>query len=129
MEAAVAEMTDEERAQREQDAGPESAAEHEGPLEGEHPDEQARPALQLPGNGQLSLQVGGSKPDKATVKLRGGSIEVPEGEYKKGESVNLLIKVQCAEIHFVDKIDNSTGEIVGTERRQIFKIKGVERVE
>lgn len=134
MEAGTAVRSPDEEALAQQaaEAGdpPEPTPESEaGALEGEHPEEQARIAIQLPGDGQLSLQVGGNKPDKATVKLRGGSIEVPDGQYKKGDLVNLLIKVQCAEVHFVDKIDNSTGEIVGTERRQIFKVKGVERVE
>lgn len=104
------------------------AAQHEGePLEGEG-DEEGPPPIAFEGSGQLNLKVGGRKPDKGTVKMRGGSIELPKGQLEKGEIVDLYIRVQCAEVHVVDKIDNSTGEIVGTERRHIVKVKGVERL-
>jgi hypothetical protein len=97
-------------------------------LEGEDAQEQAIPELEVEGDGQLSLKIGGRKPDSAEVKLRGGSIKVPKGQYEKGDVLNFLVKVRCTEIHAVDKIDNSTGEVVETVRRQIFKIQGVERV-
>jgi hypothetical protein len=103
-------------------------AEHEGEQPGEGAGEQAEPALAIHGKGQLSLTVGGATPDKSEVKLRGGSIEMPQGQFKKGEIVNLMVKVQVAEVHLVDKIDNSTGEITGTVRRHVAKIKGVEQV-
>jgi hypothetical protein len=100
----------------------------EEPLEGETPEEQGLPPIELEGEGQLSLEVGGNVPDKATVKLRGGSIAVPRGEYKKGDIVNLAVKAQVCEIHFVDKRDGQTGEITQTERRQVLKVVGVEKV-
>lgn len=99
-----------------------------GEFPGEGEEEQGPPPIAIEGEGQLSLQVGGNKPDSATVKLRGGSIAIPAGQLKKGDVVNLLVKVQVAEVHLVDKIDNSTGEITATERRHIAKIKGVEKV-
>lgn len=97
-------------------------------LEGQAADEQPAPELEVEGTGQLSLKVGGVKPEKATMKLRGGSIHVAQGQIEKGESINLLVKATCAEVHFVDKRDTATGEITGTERRQIMKITGVEKV-
>jgi hypothetical protein len=110
--------------------GEDSAAEHEGEKPGEGEGEQAPPSLAIPGGGQLNLSVGGQTPDKSTVKLRGGSIEVAGGgQLKKGEVVNLLVKVRVDEVHFVDKHDNSTGDITQSERRHIAKMIGVEKVE
>lgn len=108
------------------DPGPD--AEHEGDPPGTGAGEQAEPQVAIAGDGKLSLAVGGLAPDSAEVKLRGGSIEMPAGQLKKGEIVNLMVKVQVAEVHLVDKIDNSTGEITGTVRRHVAKIKGVEKV-
>ena len=107
---------------------PDTDAEPDADLEGEGNDEQAIPELVVEGDGQLTLKVGGRKPDKSTVKLRGGSISIPRGQFEKGDTVNLLVKVTCSEVHLVDKRDNTTGEVVETERRQIMKITGVERV-
>lgn len=108
--------------------GGESRTEHEGDPPGEGNGEQAVPAIVLPGEGKLSLSIGGEAPDKATVKLRGGSIPVPAGQMKKGEVLNLMVKVQIAEVHVVDKINNATGEITETERRHVAKIKAVEKI-
>lgn len=101
-----------------------------GELEGEAAGEQAPPTIELEieGDGQLSLRVGGRQPDVASVKLRGGSIRVPRGDYERGDTLDLLCKVRCCEVHFVDKIDGSTGEITETERRHVFKVVGVEKV-
>jgi hypothetical protein len=108
----------------------EETAEHQGEAPGEGAGEQAAPPLAIPGGGSLNLQVGGQTPDKSTVKLRGGSIEVAGGgQLKKGEVVNLLVKVRVDEVHFVDKHDNSTGDITQAERRHIAKMIGVEKVE
>jgi hypothetical protein len=100
----------------------------DGDFPGEDEGEQGPPPIAIEGDGQLNLQVGGAKPDKASVKLRGGSIDIPAGQLKKGDVVNLLVKVRVAEVHLVDKIDNSTGEITQTERRHVAKIMGVEKV-
>jgi hypothetical protein len=107
-----------------------AAAEHEGEKPGEGKGEQAAPPLAIEGGGELNLQVGGQKPDKSTVKLRGGSIEVAGGsQLKKGEVVNLLVKVRVDEVTFVDKHDNSTGDITQVERRHIARMIGVEKVQ
>jgi hypothetical protein len=80
----------------------------------------------LPGTGsQLSLLAGGDEPETAEVKLRGGSLPV-EGQYEKGEVVNLMIKVRIAEVHFVDVIDKY-GNVTSTVRRHVGKMQGVQR--
>lgn len=100
----------------------------DGDFPGEDEEEKGPPPIEIEGDGQLNLQVGGAKPDKATVKLRGGSIDIPAGQLKKGEVLNLLVKVKVAEVHLVDKEDRTTGELVETERRHVAKIMGVEKV-
>lgn len=98
-------------------------------LEGDGDDEQGPLfELELEGDAKLDTKVGGKKPEKATVKLRGGSIGIPKGQYEKGDTVTMLVKVRCAEVHFVDKEDGTTGEIIETERRHIFKVKHTERI-
>lgn len=109
-------------------AGGDDGAEPDGDFPGEDGIEQGPAPIAIQGEGQLSLTVGGLKPDKASVKLRGGSIDLPAGQLKKGDVQNLLIKVRVTEVHLVDKMDNSTGEVVETERRHIAKIMGVEKV-
>jgi len=110
--------------------GGEPDAEHEGEKPGEGEGEQAPPALAITPGGALNLQVGGAKPDKSTVKLRGGSIEIAGGgQLKKGEVRNILVKVRIDEVHFVDKHDNQTGDLTQAERRHIAKMIGVELVE
>lgn len=99
------------------------------PMEGEDEVEPVRlPEVSIDGDGQLSLKVGGAKPDEATVKLRSVKIAVIDGQYEKGDAVNLMVKAVCTEVHFVDKRDEQTGTIVGVERRQIFRPLNVERV-
>lgn len=75
--------------------------------------------------GQLSLTVGGRGPDKATVKLRGGSINV-EGQFEKGDEVTLVVTARIAEVHFVDRIDEH-GVVTSTERRHFARMTGVRR--
>lgn len=153
MEAATIEETELERKQREraeaeaegvpgeesgldssdeagEPASEDAAAEGEGDKPGEGEGEEAPPALAITPGGQLNLQVGGAKPDKSTVKLRGGSIEIAGGgQLKKGEVRNILVKVRIDEVHFVDKHDNQTGDLTQAERRHIAKMIGVELVE
>ena len=132
METGTIEETEQEREQREQ-AEREAAGEPgegAGDPPGEGEGEQAQTALAIPGVGQLNLQVGGAKPEVSTVKLRGGRIEIANsGQFRKGEIVNLLLKVRVDEVHFVDKHDNTTGDLTQSERRHIAKQIGVEKVE
>lgn len=107
------------------------AGQPEGDLEGAGEGEQAPAAMQLEIDGsrkQLTLKVGGKLPEQSQVKLRAGSIAVPRGEYEKGDEVDFALTVRCTEVHFVDKMDNQTGEIVDTIRRHIFKVSKIEKV-
>ncbi len=105
------------------------ASNGEGDLPGESAEEQPKlPPVEVVGHGQLSFEVGGMDPDKATVKLRGGSIGIPEGQYEKGDVVDLLVRVRCDSVAFIDKHDNTTGAIVETERRHGFTVTRVEKV-
>lgn len=100
------------------------------PGEGEpEEDPPAIPELVIEGARQLSMKVGGSKPDESLVKMRGGSIAVGNGgEFEKGSLVDLTVRCRVQEVHFVDKVDKQTGEIVGTVRRHILKPERVEKV-
>lgn len=103
----------------------------EGDFEGAGGDEQAPAPMQLEIDGsrkQLTLKVGGKLPEQSQVKLRAGSIAVPRGEYEKGDEVDFALTVRCTEVHFVDKMDNQTGEVVDTIRRHIFKVSKIEKV-
>lgn len=95
---------------------------------GESPDEQPIPDVELEGDGQLTLGVGGEKPTKATVKLRNRSIGIPVGQYQKGDVVDLLLTVRCDVVALIDKHDESTGQITEIERRHGFSVTNVERV-
>lgn len=109
-------------------ATPDADPEPDADLEGESETEQAVPDLVIEASGQLGLKIGGRKPDAAQVKLRGGSIDLRQGQFEKGEYANILCKVRCAEVHLVDKIDRSTGDVTDTIRRHILKIEHVEKV-
>lgn len=91
----------------------------------------AIPPLTLEGEGQLSLKVGGAKPNVSTVKMRGGSIAIEgddAGQFEIGQLVDLGIKGRVSEIQFVQKRNVQTGEVDVTERRHIMKIEAIERV-
>lgn len=92
-------------------------------------DEPNAPALMqepIPGTGQqLSLTAGGDDPETSEVKFRGGSVPI-EGQFDKGEIVNVMVKVRIAEVHFVDTIDKY-GNVTGTVRRHVGKMQGVQR--
>ena len=90
--------------------------------------EPAIPPLTMEGEGQLSLDVGGEKPNISQVKMRGASIELPDGQFKKGQRVSLAIEGRVAKIEFEDKIDPQTGDVVSTVRRHHIRVEGVEQV-
>lgn len=109
------------------------AAENEGDLPGEGEEEQGQPELppvEVEGTGQqLTLEVGGERPTKATVKLQGGSIGIPVGQFDKGEEIDLVIRARCMAVAVIDKRDGQTGQITETERRHTFKVTNVNRLQ
>lgn len=99
-------------------------ADHPGEEEGEQP----IPGIEVEGVGQqLTLDCGGAAANAASVKLKGGSIRIPVGEFKKGAIVNVSARLRCDEVHLVDKHDSKTGEVVEVERRHVFSIVWIER--
>lgn len=115
--------------QSDQEVAADNGAVPEERLEGEELGEQAQEPLRLeiPGEGQLTLTVGGAKPDSCTVKLVGGKMDVADGDFDKGAPINLLIKGVVTEVSFVDRYDQY-GQIAGTERRHKVRPFEVERV-
>lgn len=109
--------------------GDEKPVSHEGgdaPGEGEG---ESAPviSLEIPGEGQLTLTVGGTKPETSTVKLVGGKMDISGGDFDKGAPVNILIKGVVTEVSFIDSYDQY-GNIKGTERRHKVRPFGVERI-
>jgi hypothetical protein len=99
-----------------QDPGPEDP-------EPEHADESQGP--QLEAGGQLSLDVGGKKPTGGSLRLTGGKIDIPTGQFKKGQKVAVLVEASVDAIEFVDIKDPKTGQVVGCDRRHKARITSV----
>lgn len=104
------------------------APEAEAPAESIEDRAKQEPPAQEPIPGtdhQLTLIAGGETPDSAEVKFRGGSVPI-EGQFDKGEVVEVVIKIRIAEVHFVDKIDKFEN-VTSTVRRHQGKMVSVRR--
>lgn len=90
--------------------------------------EQEAGQLSIAGTGlELSLDAGGEAPLGSSVKLIGGSMAV-EGEFAKGDVVELLIRARVSHVEFADSIDN-TGAVTSCERRHKMRMMSVRRLE
>jgi len=99
------------------------------PLDGEHGDEQPKPKappIELEGQGQLSLKIGGREPDKATAKLVGGKIAIPKGEYQPGEVIEAVVRLRVSKVAITHKVND--GETIEVEREHQFKMLQIEKV-
>lgn len=99
------------------------------PLDGEHGDEQPKPKappIELEGQGQLSLKIGGKAPDKATAKLVGGKIAIPKGEYQPGEVIEAVVRLRVWKVAITHKVND--GETIEVEREHQFKMLQIEKV-
>lgn len=105
---------------------PESPPEPEGPEAETTPDDEI--TLTVEGDRQLSLAIGGSKPEKSTIKLTGGAFEV-RGEFAKGARARFVVEGPISEVGAVDLMDRQTGTVTGTVRKHVLKIDSVERVD
>lgn len=74
---------------------------------------------------QLTLDVGGHKVTTSEFKLKGGSVAV-EGQFQKGERVQLIVEAVVGKIEFQDKAD-SEGNVIATTRRHVATIDSVQR--
>lgn len=82
--------------------------------------------LPLPGTRpELSLTAGGTAPESASMKFRGGSVSV-DGEFEKGAVVHAWVEMVVTEVHFVDKT-NPDGHVTGTERRHIARVRRIQK--
>lgn len=122
MEAATAERTEEQA----------NGAPNGEPLDGEHSDEQAPPALppvEMEGKGdQLTLRITGETPDKGTAKMVGGKVDIPKGEYQPGDVIEAVVRMRCTEVAVIDKMNNTTGDVTERERVHKFKVMGIEKL-
>lgn len=98
-------------------------------LEGEDDDDEAAvlPEMKLDLGNEITLTVGGKKPTGSVVVLRGGRIPL-EGQMKKGELIDLRLRVRCVDIQFPDKIDSKTGEVTETNRVHVVKATQIQRL-
>jgi len=113
-----------------EDAPTGEAGEGAGKGEDDEAQEPAFPKPELLGEGQLTLSVGGEKPNESKIKMSGVSIEVPnKGQFNKGQFIDVVVRCRVAGVHVDDLFDNQTGVVTGTIRRHILKPLRVERVD
>lgn len=112
------------------EGAPPSAEGAEGGDEGQPEDDTPKlPPIELEGAGeQLTLKITGAKPDLGTAKMQGGKIDIPKGEYQPGDVVEAVVRMRCTEVAVIDKMNNSTGEVVERERVHKFKVMGIEKI-
>lgn len=79
-------------------------------------------ALVVGADGQLSFAVGGKQPTSSSIRLTGGSIQIPLGQLKKGEDIELRVVARVSAVEFVDTLDGTTKQAVGCERRHKARI-------
>lgn len=69
--------------------------------------------------------AGGNVPDGSMIRLNGGKLAL-EGEFDKGDFVDLVVRVRVAEVHFVDRIDKHNN-VYQTDRVHVCKLSNVQR--
>ena len=78
-------------------------------------------------SGQLSLAVGGRKPDSASFKMNGKEVKLAERtQFPKGETVRLDVIARIDEVKFRDKHDD-IGEVTHTTRVHVAVPVSVQR--
>ncbi len=84
--------------------------------------------IPIPGTGvSISMTVGGARATTSEVSLRGGKMPV-EGDFRKGERVNLHVECIVSDIHFPDSHDEF-GNVVATSRRHILRPFAIRRID
>lgn len=99
----------------------------EAELPGEGEGEEREPELIVEGTGQISMLPGGEDALASEMTLTGGSINV-DGEFAKGEQIDVQARLRISAVSFVDKYDGTTGEVIDTVRRHTAKIVRLERI-
>lgn len=97
------------------------------PDDGQEDEDPKSPLLHLLGNRELGLKVGGRKPDVASMKVKGGKIELT-GQYDRGDRFPAVFDLQVTEDKDVDSIETATGTVKATRKTQGATICGTTTV-
>jgi hypothetical protein len=68
--------------------------------------------------GKFTFNVGGKAPTSVSLRLAGGKVEVGD-EYDKGSLVRVTYVARVGGVHFDDKVDPKTKQVVACEKKQI----------
>jgi hypothetical protein len=104
-------------------AEPAAAAEEGEDLE---PDEVIQ--LSIDGDGDLTLTVGGAKPDEAVLTFGGGEIKLGKGQFKKGQRVAIMLVGPVVEVGNRDMYDRKTNTIAKVKRKHLMVPDTVRRI-
>jgi hypothetical protein len=77
------------------------------------------PELETP-SGQFALIVGGKEPTSHSLRMSGGKINTKKA-YEKGTVLKVTYEVRVDEVHFIDKKDPKTDQVVASERKHVLK--------
>lgn len=78
------------------------------------------PEIGQDADGQFAFLVGGKAPTGHSLVIQGGKIEVGQ-KYEKGSLLTITTTVRVGGVHFDDKVDAKTKQVVACERKQILK--------
>jgi hypothetical protein len=84
--------------------------------------------LSVEGDGDLTLTVGGSKPDEATLNFGGGEIKMGAGQFKAGQRVAILLVGPIVEVAVRHKRDPKTHDLTNVKRKHLLEPDTVKRV-
>jgi hypothetical protein len=93
---------------------------------GAEPDEVIQ--LSIEGDGDLTLTIGGGKPDEATLSFGGGEIKLGAGQFKAGQRVAVMLVGPIAEVAVAHIRDPKTGDVAKVKRKHVLKPDVVKRV-
>lgn len=86
------------------------------------------PGLELDGERELQIKVGGRKPDASVLKLKGGSIDL-KGQFDRGDRIVAVATLQVTGNHDDDTIETHTGDVKSTSRKQKATLCGITRID
>jgi hypothetical protein len=74
---------------------------------------------------QLTLGVGGDRPDESTIVFRGGEFQA-RGQWKKGMRVRFMVEGTIDAVELSDKRDRKLNVVTGTKRKHGMTVEHVE---
>lgn len=84
--------------------------------------------LSIDGDGDLTLTVGGAKPDEASVTFGGGEIKLGKGQFKKGQRVAIMLVGPIVEVGTRDMYDRKTNTVAKVKRKHLMVPDTVRRI-